>query len=166
MLHLLLADGSTRLVPEAITARIDEDNSQLICVNGSGREVARFARESVTVFSDRAFPSSSLTEKRRHSFAGEDHPKRGGREMTGDAQTAREEELVRILTARFPGRLLEARIISVHKLEGGEVSTLRFTVDEASSTDLDREQIASWEGSEEQLADEVARELQEQLGRQ
>jgi hypothetical protein len=33
MLHLLLADGSTRLVPEAITARLDENNIELICVN-------------------------------------------------------------------------------------------------------------------------------------
>jgi len=164
MLHLLLADGSTRLVPEAITARLDENNIELICVNENGREVARFARESVTIFSDRAFPSSSRQRSVGTGLQGEDHPKRGGREMTADAQTAREEELVRILTARFPGRLLEARIISVHKLEGGEVSTLRFTVDEASSADLDRERIESWEGSEEQLADEVARELKEQLG--
>ena len=86
--------------------------------------------------------------------------------MTADAMTTREEEVVRILTAMFPGRFLEARIVSVHKLEGGEVSTLRFTVDEASSTDLDRERIAKWEGSEEELAAETARELQEQLGGQ
>ena len=85
--------------------------------------------------------------------------------MTNDALTTREDEVVRILTATFPGRFLEARVVSVHKLEGGEVATLRFTVDEAFSADLERDRIATWRGSEEELAAEAAHELQGQLGK-
>ncbi|HLF77928.1 MAG TPA: hypothetical protein VJB57_10610 [Dehalococcoidia bacterium] len=86
--------------------------------------------------------------------------------MPVGTQTAREVEVVRILTTKFPDRFLEGRVVIVQKLEGGEVATLRFTIDEASSTDLERERIASLQESEEQLATEAASALQEQLNRQ
>ena len=73
--------------------------------------------------------------------------------------TQREEQLVALLTQHFPDNVLDARIVNVNKLEGGEEATLRFTLDDVSSTDLSRERIAAGHEPVETLADEAAEEL-------
>lgn len=85
--------------------------------------------------------------------------------MTVDSLTEREEQVVKLVTEKFPDRFLEARIISVHKQEGGETPTLRFTLDQAASTDLERERIAGSQDSVERLAEEAIGDLAGQIVR-
>jgi len=74
--------------------------------------------------------------------------------------TEREEALIALVTGRFPERSLEARIVSVNKLEGGQAETLRLTLDDVSSTDLERSRVEQGSQTLEMLADEVAAELE------
>ena len=59
----------------------------------------------------------------------------------GTRYTEREEAIIGFLTSTFKSRLLDYRIVDVHKQEGGLVATLRFTLDEVASADLERERI-------------------------
>jgi hypothetical protein len=79
--------------------------------------------------------------------------------------TEKEGEITALLTVAFEGMDLRANTIDVHKLEGGMHSTVRFTVDERASADLERERIASGETAEA-LAEIVAQDLREQLEEQ
>jgi hypothetical protein len=74
--------------------------------------------------------------------------------------TEREMELIRLLTERFPERALDARIVRVHRQEGGEATTLRLTLDDTESTDFVRDRIADASQSVEALAAEAAAELE------
>ena len=74
--------------------------------------------------------------------------------------THREAELIELLTERFPDGVLDSRIVTVQTLEGGEAETLRFTLNDVSSTDFARSRIASTDESVESLADEAAEELE------
>jgi len=58
---------------------------------------------------------------------------------------------------------LRANTIDVHKLEGGMQSTVRFTLDEPASADLERDRIAASDETAEALAETVARDLRSQL---
>ena len=78
---------------------------------------------------------------------------------TGDF-TEREAQIISILTQQFPDSVLDARIVNVKRLEGGEEPTLRLTLDETSSTDFSRERIAADLETVESLASEAAEELE------
>jgi hypothetical protein len=84
---------------------------------------------------------------------------------TASEFTEKEGEITALLTVAFEGMDLRANTIDVHKLEGGMHSTVRFTVDERASADLERERIASGETAEA-LAEIVAQDLREQLEEQ
>ena len=73
--------------------------------------------------------------------------------------TEREEALIELLSRSFAGRMLDARVVDVHKQEGGLASTLRFTLDDEASADLERERIETSDESVEALAAAVAAHL-------
>ena len=73
--------------------------------------------------------------------------------------TEREEALIELLSRSFTGRMLDARIVDVHKQEGGLAATLRFTLDDETSADLERERIEASDASVEVLAAAVAEDL-------
>jgi hypothetical protein len=73
--------------------------------------------------------------------------------------TEREEVIIELLSRSFAGRMLDARIVDVHKQEGGLAATLRFTLDDTTSADLEREQIEASEESAEVLAASLAEDL-------
>lgn len=72
--------------------------------------------------------------------------------------TEREMELIGLLTEHYREHKLDAAIVDVHTLEGGESTTLRLTLDDTVSTDFKRSRIAGTQ-SVESLAEEAAREL-------
>jgi hypothetical protein len=74
--------------------------------------------------------------------------------------TEREMELIRLLTERYPERALDARIVTVHTLEGGESTTLRLTLDDTISTDFTRSRIADASQPVEALAEEASGEME------
>jgi hypothetical protein len=75
----------------------------------------------------------------------------------------REQAIIARVAAAFSGMMLDARAVDVHTLEGGLSPTLRFTLNEAASTDLPRDRITANEESVEELADEVIAELRRQV---
>jgi hypothetical protein len=79
---------------------------------------------------------------------------------------AREEAIVKQVTAAFPMNDLRVSPVAVHTLEGREVETLRFTVDETASSDVQIETLARAGTSESQVAEEIIRELKLQLPQQ
>lgn len=79
--------------------------------------------------------------------------------------TERENQIIGLLSQRYEERSLDARIVTVNKLEGGEEPTLRFTLDETSSTDLERSRIANGNEPVEALAAEIASELEQPAAR-
>jgi hypothetical protein len=82
---------------------------------------------------------------------------------TASEFTEKEGEITALLTLAFEGMDLRANTIDVHKLEGGMHSTVRFTVDERASADLERDRIATSGESAEALAEIVAQDLRGQL---
>lgn len=56
MLYLLRKDGSIEKQPLACRAAIDAAGKSLVCYDEQGREVARYARDSVSLFSDKPLP--------------------------------------------------------------------------------------------------------------
>lgn len=72
--------------------------------------------------------------------------------------TERELELIGLLSEHYPEHKLDAAIVEVHTLEGGESTTLRLTLDDTVSTDFKRSRIAGTEAIDA-LADEAAGEL-------
>ena len=73
--------------------------------------------------------------------------------------TEREEAIIELLSRSFEGRMLDARVVDVHKQEGGLAATLRFTLDDETSADLERERIETSIESVEVLAAAVAEDL-------
>lgn len=59
MLYLYLSDGSIRELPDATRAWIDQENQELVCCTEEGREVARFPRLDVTLYSHQRLPEIS-----------------------------------------------------------------------------------------------------------
>ena len=53
--------------------------------------------------------------------------------------------------------------ISVHTLEGQEVQTLRFTLDETASSDVQLDTLARSGANEQDIAEEIIRDLRLQL---
>jgi hypothetical protein len=78
--------------------------------------------------------------------------------------TEREQEIIDHVIRALPQHLVSAKPVNVHTLDGGESATLRFTMDELSSTDLKRERIASSSEPLDALANEVCRDLLQQVG--
>ena len=79
--------------------------------------------------------------------------------------TERENAIIGLLSQRYAERSLDARIVTVTKLEGGEAQTLRFTLDDTSSTDLERSRVAERNEAVEALAAEIASELEQPAAR-
>jgi hypothetical protein len=82
---------------------------------------------------------------------------------TASESSEKEGEITALLTVVFEGMDLRANTIDVHKLEGGMHSTVRFTLDERASADLERDRIAASDETAEALAETVARDLRSQL---
>jgi hypothetical protein len=83
--------------------------------------------------------------------------------IMADVISDQEQEIIDLVVKALPRYLVTAKPITVHTLEGGESSTLRFTADDVSSTDLKRDRIASGAESPESLAAAVEQELLAQL---
>ena len=75
----------------------------------------------------------------------------------------REKEVVDMVAKACGNLNLQTVAVDVQKLEGGIVPTLRFTLEERASTDLERERIES-EGDTVGLARTVVQELARQMG--
>ena len=82
-----------------------------------------------------------------------------------DGLTQREEDLVALVSRALHGFMLDTQIVDVHKQEGGMTPTIRFTLEEQASTDLERSVIAESSQSEEELVRRVVEDLQLQLPR-
>jgi hypothetical protein len=78
--------------------------------------------------------------------------------------TQREQEIIDHVIRSLPQHLVSAKPVTVHTLDGGESATLRFTMDEMSSTDLKRQRIASDGEDSDALVNEVCRDLLQQAG--
>lgn len=78
-------------------------------------------------------------------------------------RSAREESVIGEVTAAFPTMNLRVSPVRVHKLEGGEVDTLRFTLDETASSDIDVDRMEHSAEAEEILARELIEDLRAQL---
>lgn len=76
---------------------------------------------------------------------------------------AREEAVVREVTKAFPTMNLRVSPVAVHTLEGREVETLRFTLDEIASSDVQVDTLSRPTFSQEAIADEIIRDLRVQL---
>ncbi len=74
--------------------------------------------------------------------------------------TERESAIIEILTQHFEDHSLNAGLVTINTLEGGEEPTLRLTLDDVSSTDFSRKRIASRNEAVEDLAREAAEELE------
>jgi hypothetical protein len=79
---------------------------------------------------------------------------------------AREEAIVKQVTEAFPANDLRVSPVAVHTLEGREVETLRFTVDEMASSDVQLERLARESTSPSAVAEEIIRDLRLQLPQQ
>ena len=77
--------------------------------------------------------------------------------------TEREQEIIGLLSRAFEGATLDARVVDIHKQDGRTVSTLRFTLDDEASTDLEREHIEQSSESAEDMAAKLSDDLRAQL---
>jgi hypothetical protein len=77
--------------------------------------------------------------------------------------TDREKEVVDMVSKACGGLNLETTAVDVQKLEGGTVPTLRFTLEDRASTDLERQRIEADEDTQS-LARVVVQELARQMG--
>jgi hypothetical protein len=59
--------------------------------------------------------------------------------------------------------MLDASVVDVHKQDGRTVSTLRFTLNDEASTDLERDRIEQSGDSAEDMAAQLADDLRAQL---
>jgi hypothetical protein len=78
--------------------------------------------------------------------------------------TDQERAVIELVSRACQGMILEISKVDVHTLEGGTVSTLRFTLEERASTDLELARIAGGEESADALASGVVAELRKQMG--
>jgi hypothetical protein len=85
-------------------------------------------------------------------------------QVTPPAGDEREQAVIAMVSQACGDRNLQTSTVEVQKLEGGSVSTLRFTLDDVASTDLERERITSATESVEELATAIVAELRRQLG--
>ena len=79
---------------------------------------------------------------------------------------AREAAIVKQVTEAFPRNNLRVSPVAVHTLEGREVETLRFTVDEMASSDVQVDRLSHAGTSESLVAEEIIRDLRLQLPQQ
>jgi hypothetical protein len=78
--------------------------------------------------------------------------------------TDQERAVIEIVSRACQGMILETSKVDVHTLEGGTVSTLRFTLEERASTDVELARIASGQEAADALASGVVAELRKQMG--
>ena len=77
--------------------------------------------------------------------------------------SATEIEVIAEVTRAFPESSVRADAIAVHAENGREIGTLRFTVDEQASTDVELSRLQAQGGRPELLAQEVITDLRAQL---
>ena len=77
--------------------------------------------------------------------------------------TTKEEAVVARVTQAFPERDLRVAPMTVHRQDGGDSDTLRFTLDEAYSTDIKRDRLERAGESPEAVAEEIIVEIREGL---
>ena len=82
--------------------------------------------------------------------------------MTSMSFTEQENAVIE-LVSRASGGMVQTSVVDVHKTEGGTVPTLRFTLEDVASTDLERARIAGGAESAETLANIVVLELRRQI---
>lgn len=97
------------------------------------------------------------------SAGGTDLPSFATLDLSDRVITETEQDVVELVSRAFPERTLSVNAVGVHKLDGGEAGTLRFTLDEVASTDLLLERLETSRESASSLALEVIEALQTQL---
>jgi hypothetical protein len=97
------------------------------------------------------------------SSAGLDLPPFAALDLSDRVVTETEQEVVDLVSRAFPQRTLQVNAIGVHTLEGQEVATLRFTLDDAASSDLLLDRLGKPQEAASSLALEVIEDLQAQL---
>ena len=78
-------------------------------------------------------------------------------------RSATEIAVIAEVTRAFPESSVRSDAIAVHADDGREIGTLRFTVDERASTDIELSRLEAQGGSPELLAQEVITDLRAQL---
>lgn len=77
--------------------------------------------------------------------------------------SATEIQVIAEVTRAFPDSSVRSDAVAVHADDGREIGTLRFTVDERASTDIELSRLQAPSGSAELLAQEVITDLRAQL---
>jgi hypothetical protein len=83
--------------------------------------------------------------------------------MTRMSLTDRETEIVALVSSAFPGMNLQAVTLEQPLAGGGHRPVLRITLNDAYSSDVTRESVASDEESSEELAQRVEEDLRAQM---
>jgi hypothetical protein len=83
--------------------------------------------------------------------------------ISSEERDSREAAVIEEVTKAFPAMNLRVSPISVHTLEGQEVQTLRFTLDETASSDVQLDTLARSGANEQDIAEEIIRDLRLQL---
>jgi hypothetical protein len=76
---------------------------------------------------------------------------------------AREDAVTAEVTKAFPAMNLRVSSVAVHTLDGKEAETLRFTLDEIASSDVELDALARPAASEEAIARGIIEDLKLQL---
>ena len=84
-------------------------------------------------------------------------------DLSNRTVSATEVAVIAEVTRAFPESSVRSDAIAVHADDGREIGTLRFTVDERASTDIELSRLEAQGGSPELLAQEVITDLRAQL---
>jgi hypothetical protein len=82
---------------------------------------------------------------------------------TAEDRKARQEAVIAEVTKAFPAMDLRISTVAVHTLEGKEVETLRFTLDETASADVQLDKLDRTDRTDEAVAQDVINDLRLQL---
>jgi hypothetical protein len=84
-------------------------------------------------------------------------------DLSNRSVSQKETELIAEVTKAFPDATVRTDAIGVHKPDGGEVGTLRITVDERASSDIELSRLEMSSESAEVMAQEMIASLRSQM---
>jgi len=108
-------------------------------------------------------PSASAGGPQVASMSTPSTPAFSSLDLSDRTVSATEIEVIAEVTRAFPDSSVRADAVAVHTNDGREIGTLRFTVDEQASTDIELSRLQAASASPELLAQEVITDLRAQL---
>lgn len=109
------------------------------------------------------FPDNSKGQIGAEGSSGPSTPPFSSLDLSDRKVTDLEQDVTIRVSEAFPNQSVRANAVAVHKLDGGEIGTLRFTVDDMASSDLELQRLEQKGESAESLAHEVIEDLMGQL---